>query len=453
MEEHLRTSPASRRYFDEITALDLQLQNAFGELEASATTPTTPEWASLESRIQDRFRVALLTQPVPPVPLLHRPPLHRIERYRSVARSLRVAAALILLAIGAPRSYSCCFPGANQRLLPNPSNRFAPGLPSSSTANDRLARQNRNLARTSRTGPVSPFRPDPAPLPVPGSGEEASAQQPPSTGPSRSKTEVFRSIQSLLEAFQKTGKWDAAQERGIVRELAAMGKLSHADFVNLRHWFEQQEQDTYGQEFLAQVISRFCTHDQLAREFICGQVENELNRMASEKGFLGDRYLRRAWTAGLISVEDARNTRLLYNLGQYELDETNRGQIYNGLSQMGTADAAYKLADLALRELNGILKSDSLEYLYDMLYNDPSISDGLDPAFFQILQEIIQGNFGTNGEYTDAMLWALRILAELNFPTDGLQQEWQNRNGREKGGDRRSGNPRGHPLGDRTGGG
>jgi hypothetical protein len=423
VEEHLRGSPAARTYLDELQTLDERLRNALGTLPAPST--------ELEHRIASRLER-------PPAPSFS---IHDLERYRRTVSALRVAAAVLFLAIGVQiviLLFHRSEPGEDPA-----------GLARLRESLDRLEQENRLLrdrARAEERRFAKPSGTELRPDPLGGGVDPAAtvAPEPAAEQPKPDKDAVFASVRDLLESFRRTGKWDRGLQMRIFGELDRLGKLSIEDFRQLRHLYEQQDPHTVSQLFMANILGRYFTHEPEAREFLYGMVQADLNRMRNSKEpWVGDRALRRAWTQGLIHANDSRGLELLYELGRYEKDWVNRKDIYGGLARIGSADAALMLAKLAVGESNPILKQESLNHLYDLIYADPSLRGAIDDSMYDLMREIVLGDIGENGENFDSQVWALYILANLGYPIEELKREWEERNAREKGGDPRGSNPQG----------
>jgi hypothetical protein len=427
VEEHLRTSPSSKAYLEEVKLLDQQLSEAFQPL--SQVSDESVE--RIEEEILGRLR-SLEVSPETPI--------RSLESHRRAIRSLRIAAALVMLAIGiqiAVMAFSKTSPQSDEGVLDQLRDRIA----QLEEENSRLKKENSGSARKR-----APFRPGKA-IPVapgrlapePGDPEAGVGPEPEAAAPD--KDEVFRNLRLLLSGLQQ-GKWDESLRNRIFRDLDRLGKLSNEDFRNLQHLFHQQADQTMGQVILAQIISRYFTHDKQAREFIFQQVERDLNQLQAGNG-PGDRVLRRAWTEGLMQVYDRRSVDLLYRLGRYELDPYNRMNIYNGLRTIGTSEAALKLARLAAQESNVLLKSGSLEDLHNLILSDPTVGKGIEDDLAALMKEILRGDFGENNVNFDSMVWAIMILRALGHPdAEAMLREWQDR----KGGDPRGKKPGGLPL-------
>jgi len=431
VEEHLRTSPTSKAYLEELKLCDQKLTEAFQSL--SAISDESVE--RIEEEILGRLRSLETSRETP---------IRSLESHRRAIRSLRIAAALVVLAIGiqiAVMAFSKKSPQSDEGVLSRLRNRIT-----------QLEEENARL-KNGASGPVvkrGPSRPEKATVvvpgrvsPEPGDPEAGAGPEPEAAAPD--KAEVFRNLRLLLSGLQQ-GKWDEALRNRIFRDLDRLGKLSNEDFRDLQHLFHQQDDQTMGQVILAQIISRYFTHDKQAREFIFRQVEQDLAQLQSGNG-IGDRVLRRAWTEGLMNVYDRRSADLLYRLGRYELDPYNRKNIYNGLRTLGTGESALSLARLAARENNALLRSDSLADLHNLILSDPTVRQGIENDLADLMKEILRGEFGENGVNFDSMVWAILILQALGHPdAEAMLREWQDRNSKEKGGDPRGGKPGGLPL-------
>ena len=432
VEEHLRNSPVSQAYFKELKSLDRSLSDALSSFYTDTDT--------LEQQIIQRLEAQKpeLSDTTAPETTPN------LANYRKAVRGFKIAAALILVAVG----IQIVLLALQKDSRPDGSSLDEAHwqIAQLQKENERLRllkyryfpRNNPFLDRT----PGLSKAPGPEDVAVPGANDSSTGLKIPD------KKEVFQSIQALLLDFQKTGKWDFVRQHKIMQDLAGLEDLTSEDFQALQQLYFQQGDCTMGQIFLAQAISRFCTRHDQARSFVYGKIQDELNRMASGDPSLGDRALRRAWTEGLMNSHDRRNIDYLYRLGSLDRDIDNRGNIMAGLSSIGTSDAALALARLAAGEKLGYLQRDALIQLRDMLYTDPTVSSAIGDELRGMMEQIIRGEFGSDGEYWVSMIWAFKILNQIGFDTDELLRQWRERNKYETGGDPRGANPNGIPIED-----
>ncbi|MBN2490805.1 MAG: hypothetical protein JXQ29_08155 [Planctomycetes bacterium] len=422
VEDRLRRSPAARAHLAELQVLDARLRRALGQLPAPG--------AGIEERIVARMKRA------PAAP----PPFRDLERYRRATLGLRIAAALLFAAIAIQIAFL---------LRSRPEPREDPGrIARLRETVDRLERENQLLRAQpgqDRRSPGTLRAIDPRPSAVAEAPEPGPAATP--ELPRADKDATFRSVRALLDEFRRTGRWDRSLQAAILAELDRLDDLGEEDFRQFCHLYAQQDPHTMGQLFVAEILSRYFTHELEGRAFIYAQAEQHLEALKSNpEPWMGDRVLRRAWTEGLMHRWDTRSVDLLYELGRYERDWVNRKNIYGGLANIGTADAALRLAQLAAAETNPILKQDALTHLYDIIYSDPSLRSALDGSVFDLLRGVVLGDVGANGANFDSMLWALQILAHLGYPIEELRREWERNNAQQPGSDPRATNPRGVAL-------
>jgi len=437
VEEHLRTSPASKAYLDDIRLLDRKLCAAFESL-SSVAGETADESVT---RIQEQILARLRSVPSSPAT-----PVRSLEAHRRAVRSLRIAAALVIVAIGvqiAVLAFSKSGPDGDDATL----SRLREQIAHLKEENSRLKKE--SLGAFVKRGPFRPGIANPVGperlTPETGEQEGGPEAEPETTRPD--KTRVFADLRLLLSGIQQ-GKWDEALRNRIFRDLDRLGKLSNEDFREMQHLFHQQGDQTMGQVVLAQIISRYFTHDKQAREFIYSQVAKDLDQMQASNGtWMGDRVLRRAWTEGLMHVYDRRSADLLYQLGRYEIDPYNRRNISNGLSTIGNKQSALNLARLMADETNPLLRSDGLADLYNLILSDPTVGKGIEDGLGDLMKRILRGDFGEKSANWDSMVWALMILQALGHPdADAMLREWRDRNANQKGGDPRGSKQGGLPI-------
>lgn len=425
VEEHLRSSPESRAYHERLRQLDGRLNGAFAALRRPG-----PE---LEAAVADRMRRAASTAA---------PPIRNLDKARQGLRTVRVAAAILIAALLAQVGL-LVFGGESGDVDSAAIETLNRRITQLVRENDELRsrRPGRFEARGASFHPPTRKPPTAAsatPGETPPGGEEKPALPVPDARPE--KAAVLASIQGILDDFRRDGRWDLARQAQIMHDLALLDDLTEKDFRDLRHLFGQQEAYGPGQLFLAQVISRFFSHDPLAREFVYGQVDTELDRIrrgGSEA--MGDRALRRAWTEGLAHAQDRRSLDYLRDLGLYDPDWVNRENAIAALAHVGNEDAVRRLGDLAVAEKDAQLKEESLRLLQDLIYSDPSLGEKATEELQRQMQEILEGEFGASGEYFDSMFWALKILRALGGTNEEFIEMWRRRNIRETGGDPRAG--------------
>lgn len=436
LEERMRRSPAMRAEFDALVSLDRTLRAALGP-----SAEDTRSVGAVGARAAEAVRARRDGRPA--ARLVIDAPRGRLRRARLVAG---IAAAL-LVTVGLHALVATWLANGEDGATAEDPSVIAALRKENDALRARLLDFDRAAPTLAERG--SPFSPPmPATEPATAAADPSVPAPPPPAETADERDAVRTAFARLLdEARRNGGRLDRRALALLFARLEKLGaSLTDDDFREFQALFHQQPDPSPGQLAVAQALSRFFNHLDGARTFAFQQLDADLAKMQQQPGYVGDRHLRRAWTEALAyGRQDPRSASYLERVGMTDRDWINRRNAMAGLVRQGTRESVVALAQIAANETNPLLKYEAVSYLSSILDADPTLVQS-SAELATPLVELATGDIGANGDYSDAMYWALMILSKLNVDITALHAAFMRQNQNTTGGDPRLATPDGSPI-------